>query len=73
MKNSFWALCLVAGFLFPAYNNNVFAAETQEVCKDKVGKDGKPLLDKKGKPQQECRKVKVHKKLEGTEVPEKKK
>ena len=35
-------------------------------------KDGKPVLDKAGKPQQECKEIKVHKKLEGTKVPEKK-
>jgi hypothetical protein len=35
-------------------------------------KDGKPVLDKAGKPQQECKVIKVHKKLEGTKVPEKK-
>jgi hypothetical protein len=34
-------------------------------------KDGKPVLDKAGKPQQECKTIKVHKKLEGTKVPEK--
>ena len=48
-------------------------AETKEVCHDKSDKAGKPVLDKKtGKPAQECKKIKVHKKLEGTEVPVKK-
>lgn len=42
------------------------------VCIDKTTKDGKPVLDKAGKPVQECRKMKIHKKLEGTEVPTKK-
>lgn len=46
--------------------------ETKQVCVDKVGKDGKPLLGKDGKPQQECKNIKVHKKLEGTKVPDKK-
>jgi len=53
--------------------STVFAAETKEVCHDKVGKDGKPVMDKKtGKPAQDCKTIKVHKKLEGTEVPVKK-
>lgn len=49
-----------------------FGAETEKVCIDKMTKDGKPVLDKAGKPQQECKVIKVHKKLEGTKVPEKK-
>ena len=35
--------------------------EMKEVCKDVV---------KKGKTVQECKKIKVHKKVEGTKVPE---
>ena len=46
--------------------------EMKEVCHDKVDKAGKPVLDKKtGKPAQDCKKIKVHKKLEGTPVPAK--
>lgn len=48
------------------------AAEVKEVCHDKVGKDGKPVAGKDGKVVQECKKIKVHKKLEGTEIPVKK-
>mgnify|MGYP003351198397 FL=1 len=51
---------------------SVFAAEEKEVCVDKIGKDGKVVTGKDGKPQQECKKIKVHKKLEGTALPEKK-
>ena len=51
---------------------NVYAAEVKEVCHDKVDKAGKPVMDKNGKPKQDCKKIKVHKKLEGTEVPVKK-
>jgi hypothetical protein len=40
---------------------NVYAAETKKVC-----------VDKAGKPKQNCKEMKVHKKLEGTEVPVKK-
>lgn len=45
--------------------------ETTKVCVDVV-KDGKAVLDKSGKPQQQCKTMKVHKKLDGTKVPEKK-
>jgi hypothetical protein len=50
----------------------VSAAETKKVCVDKLTKDGKVLMGKDGKPQQDCREIKIHKKLEGTKVPEKK-
>jgi hypothetical protein len=58
-----------------AFAGTAFAGgEMKEVCKDKVDKAGKPVMDKKtGKPAQECKKIKVHKKLEGTEVPPAKK
>lgn len=45
--------------------------ETAKVCVD-VMKDGKPVKDAKGNVKQNCKTVKVHKKLEGTKVPEKK-
>lgn len=48
-------------------------AETKKVCKDKTDKAGKLVLDKAGKPQQECKTIKVHKKLEGTKIEEAKK
>ena len=49
------------------------AAEIKEVCKDKKDKAGKVVVDKKtNEPVQECKKIKVHKKLEGTKVPDKK-
>lgn len=51
---------------------SVFAAEEKQVCIDKIGKDGKVMSGKDGKPQQECKKIKIHKKLEGTKLPEKK-
>lgn len=50
----------------------VSAAETKKVCIDKIGKDGKVVMGKDGKPTQECKEMKIHKKLEGTKVPEKK-
>ena len=45
--------------------------EMKEVCKDKLDKAGKPVM-KDGKAVQACKKIKVHKKLEGTAVPVKK-
>lgn len=66
MKTLFFTLCLLV-------SSFAFAAETKEVCHDKVDKSGKPVMDKKtGKPAQDCKKIKIHKKLEGTEVPVKK-
>lgn len=47
--------------------------EVKEVCTDKKGKDGKVLTGKDGKPQQDCKKIKVHKKVEGDKVPDGKK
>lgn len=61
----------ISVILFPAAYS-LAEVETKQVCVDKVGKDGKPLLGKDGKPQQECKNIKVHKKLEGTKVPDKK-
>jgi hypothetical protein len=46
-------------------------AETKTVCVDKKDSGGKVVLDKSGKPVQDCRTIKVHQKLEGTKVPEK--
>lgn len=48
-------------------------AEVKKVCVDKVTKDGKPVLDKAGKQVQDCKEMKVHKKLEGTKVEDAKK
>lgn len=45
----------------------------KEVCKDKTDKAGKVVNGKDGKPVQVCKKIKVHKKVEGEKVPEKKK
>lgn len=46
--------------------------EIRKVCVDVKDKEGKPVKDPKtGKVKQSCKDVKVHKKLEGTEVPKK--
>jgi hypothetical protein len=42
------------------------------VCVDVKDKEGKPVKDAKGNVKQNCKEMKVHKKLEGTEVPVKK-
>jgi len=67
MKNLFWMLCVVVSVSFLSWNNAYAAAEVKQVCKDKTDKAGKPVMDKKtGKPTQECKQVKMHKKLEVT-------
>jgi hypothetical protein len=48
------------------------AAETKKVCVDVRDKAGKVQMDKSGKPKQNCKQVKQHKKLDGTVVPGKK-
>lgn len=69
MKN----IIFVAGLCLMLSTPALAGGEMKEVCHDKVDKAGKPIMDKKtGKPAQECKKIKVHKKLEGTKVPEKK-
>jgi hypothetical protein len=66
MKKLLISLCIVA------FAGTAFAApEIKEVCKDKVDKAGKVVKDKKGEPIRECKKIKVHKKHEGTKVPAK--
>ena len=47
-------------------------AETTKVCVDVKDKAGQVVKDKAGKPKQNCKEMKVHKKLEGTPVPVKK-
>ena len=46
--------------------------KTKEVCKDVMDKNGKPVKNKDGTIKQQCKTIKVHKKLEGTPVPDKK-
>lgn len=46
-------------------------AKKEKTCIDKV-KDGKPVIGKDGKPEQVCKEVKVHEKLDGHKVPDKK-
>ena len=72
MKKIFFIAAIVASIPLLQYHGISFAAEVKKVCVDKVTNDGKKVLDKDGKPVQECKEIKVHQKLEGTKVPEKK-
>jgi hypothetical protein len=47
--------------------------QTKTICRDKVGKDGKVVKGKDGKPLQDCKTIKVRPKLDGTTVPPEKK
>jgi hypothetical protein len=61
-------LALVASLTLTA--GTAFAGgEMKEVCKDKMDKAGKVVMGKDGKAVQVCKTIKVHKKLEGTEIP----
>ena len=68
---------LLALLIVAAFAVSTFAAEeapkTKQVCKDTIGKDNKPVKNKDGSVKQSCKTIKVHKKHEGTAVPEKKK
>jgi hypothetical protein len=55
-----------------AAENQVPTILVKEVCEDKVNAKGQVVKNKDGKPVQECKKIKVYKKLEGTLVFEKK-
>lgn len=47
--------------------------EMKEVCHDKIGKDGQPVLDKEGKAVRDCKMIRVRQKLEAHEIPPAKK
>ena len=58
--------------LLVAFSSTVFdEAQIKEVFKDKKDAIGQVVQGKDGKPVQVCKKINVHKKLEGTPVPEK--
>lgn len=46
--------------------------ETKEVCEDVKDKAGNVVKNKDGSVKQVCKTIKVHKKVEGEKVPEKK-
>lgn len=72
MKKLIFTLAVIALIPLLHHHGIAFSAEVKKVCVDKVTNDGKKVLDREGKPVQECKEIKVHKKLEGTEVPPKK-
>jgi hypothetical protein len=63
---------LLAVLLVAFTSTGSFAApEIKEVCKDKKTAKGEVVRGKDFKPIQVCKKIKVHKKYEGTKVPAK--
>ena len=66
------ALLIVAAFTVPAFSVEE-VTKTKQVCKNTIGKDNKPIKNKDGSVKQTCKTIKVHKKHDGTAVPEKKK
>jgi hypothetical protein len=57
-----------------AFVGTAFAEGVEKtVCHDKLDKKGQVVKDKYGVAVQDCKKIKVHKKLEGTAVPDSKK
>ena len=73
--NKLIALLITAAVAMPVFAAEEKAApETRTVCVDIQGKDGKPVIDPKTKKtKQDCKKVKVHKKHEGTKIEDAKK
>lgn len=71
MKKLLISTIIALGFILPAQAQE--KKETVKVCVDVKDKEGKPVKDAKtGKVKQSCKDMVVHKKLEGTKVPEKK-
>lgn len=60
---------LLIALLATMFVSSVFAeAELKKVCHDKLDKKGQVVKDKNGNPVQDCKTIKVHKKLENAEV-----
>jgi hypothetical protein len=74
MKNILFVAAMALTFAYPTYaaDDGPGKGEIKKVCHDKTDKNGKVINGKDGKPLQECKDVKVRKKLEGTEIPPKK-
>jgi hypothetical protein len=62
-------LTLITAGLFAISMPAFAGGEMKEVCKDKMDKAGKVVMGKDGKAVQVCKTIKVHKKLEGTDIP----
>lgn len=70
------ALLVASAFIMPAMasEEKKAAPEVKTVCVDVQGKDGKAVIDPKTKkPKQNCTKVKVRPKFEGTKIEDAKK
>lgn len=63
---------IFAAGLMLAVSTAMAGGEVKKVCVDKIDSKGNVVKGKDGKPAQDCKEMKVHKKLEGTKVPEKK-
>jgi len=72
MKKILFIAIIIGSIPLLSYLGISFAAEVKRVCVNKITNDGKPVLDREGNPVQDCKEIKVHQKLEGTKVPEKK-
>ena len=59
---------LIASFALTAFAGG----EKKEVCTDVTDKKGNVVKNKDGSVKQACKTIKVHKKVEGEKVPEKK-
>jgi hypothetical protein len=68
-----YIVSVFALILLIATNPAYAEGKTKEVCRDKVDKAGNIVKDKSGKTTKVCKKIKVHKKVDGTRVPEKSK
>lgn len=71
MKHIIFAAGLALAVSYPAQAADT-KPETKKVCVDVKDKEGKPVKNKDGSTKQNCKDVKVHKKHEGTVVPDKK-
>jgi hypothetical protein len=69
MKTFIKTILLVVGITLASAS---LSNETTRVCVDVKDNKGNVVKDAKGNPKQNCKEMKVHKKLEGTKVPEKK-
>ena len=65
MKKELTVMSMILFLLFAPLTKAAFAAEEKRVCV-------KEYDDKTKKEKEVCRTIKVHKKLEGTKIPEKK-
>jgi len=71
MKNIIFIAGLALAVALPAYaaDDTAGKGEVKKVCHPKKDKAGKEVKDKNGKVVEECKDVKVRKKLEATEIP----